>query len=293
MRHPPLQWLCPNCREPLEPILPDCSSIGCCHQHYFDYAKQGYINLLLNHEKKAKNPGDNRDMLEARRRFLNAGHYLPLLEAIRQYIGEEEQLLDLGCGEGYYIGQLAHMIPSLRAYAIDIAKIGIRQASARYKAHPISFAVASTYKIPIKESSVTTLLSVFSPFCPQEALRVLQKNGQLIRVSPAENHLKDIKNKIYATVRPHAPAKTPPGFVLHHSQRLTWSAHLSGATIAQDLIPMTPLHWQGSKESKQALALEPMSVTFDFNLEIYHQQLLATNQKAAPPLPLEPHGDRP
>jgi 23S rRNA (guanine745-N1)-methyltransferase len=43
--------------------------LGCENGHPFNIAKEGYVNLLLSHQRKSKHPGDDPDMVMARRRF--------------------------------------------------------------------------------------------------------------------------------------------------------------------------------------------------------------------------------
>lgn len=89
--------------------------------HSFDMAKSGYVNLLPANRKHAKNPGDNAVMMRARKRFLDAGHYAPLLQALEQaavrYGRAGGVLLDArmrrgilyrGCFRGARQGRAAH-----------------------------------------------------------------------------------------------------------------------------------------------------------------------------------------
>ena len=59
-------------------------SAWCCPAgHSFDIASQGYANLLPVHKKRSLDPGDSKEMVAARRRFLNAGFYQPIAAAAR------------------------------------------------------------------------------------------------------------------------------------------------------------------------------------------------------------------
>ncbi|MFC6671418.1 putative RNA methyltransferase [Marinobacterium aestuariivivens] len=66
--------LCPVCREPL---AQQARQLRCAGGHSFDQARQGYWNLLLVQRKRSKDPGDNAPMVQARRDFLDQGHYAP------------------------------------------------------------------------------------------------------------------------------------------------------------------------------------------------------------------------
>ena len=45
--------------------------VVCQQNHSFDRARQGYINLLPVQQKHSLNPGDTKEMLAARRQFLD------------------------------------------------------------------------------------------------------------------------------------------------------------------------------------------------------------------------------
>src|SRR5579863_8064140 len=94
------------------------SSLKCANGHSFDVAKEGYVNLAV-----GKMLGDTKEMLLARREFLERGYYRPLSNALNEivagYVQTQEQVagvlprftvLDAGCGEGYYLGQMRHYL---------------------------------------------------------------------------------------------------------------------------------------------------------------------------------------
>ena len=58
---------CPVCSAPL---APQGKMYDCENGHPFNIAKEGYVNLLLSHQRKSKTPGDEPEMVMARRRFL-------------------------------------------------------------------------------------------------------------------------------------------------------------------------------------------------------------------------------
>ena len=60
-------YLCPLCQNPL--LLHE-NRYQCLNNHSFDVAREGYVNLLPVQQKNSKDPGDNKDMMLARRQFL-------------------------------------------------------------------------------------------------------------------------------------------------------------------------------------------------------------------------------
>ena len=95
--------------------------------------------------KKSREPGDNLAMMQARRQFLEAGHYQPLASNILQLFSEklakDSVILDIGCGEGYYSHRLQQHVqqqvatqnsitpPIVNLYGIDISKAAIKAAA--------------------------------------------------------------------------------------------------------------------------------------------------------------------
>ena len=102
-----MNLLCPICGELLQ--LTD-KQYRCPKNHSFDVARQGYVNLLAVQQKHSLNPGDTREQVLSRREFLEAGFYAPIAETLiaeAKALGISGQILDVGCGEGYYSAQLA------------------------------------------------------------------------------------------------------------------------------------------------------------------------------------------
>ena len=108
--------LCPVCGAGLSTAG---KTLQCSKSHSFDIAREGYVNLLLRDRKSSRLLGDKREMLEARRRFLSRDFYRPLSDALNERIDHyltrtskpEEKfspvcILEVGCGEGYYLGRL-------------------------------------------------------------------------------------------------------------------------------------------------------------------------------------------
>jgi len=105
-------YRCPVCHFVLEKLE---KQYICPNKHTFDIAREGYVNLLLAHQKRTKEPGDSKAMIGSRRAFLNKGYYSTLSECLNEIIAAELldtpkgtpiNVLDAGCGEGYFVGQL-------------------------------------------------------------------------------------------------------------------------------------------------------------------------------------------
>lgn len=264
-----MTWQCPHCKQPLDV---QGNSWRCASGHSFDRAREGYINLLPVQKKRSREPGDTGEMLQARRHVLDAGHYLPLADAICAMLGaggaaeKNLSLLDIGCGEGYYSRALERCgWPAQRMIGIDIAKAGVRLAAKRQPR--VQFAVASSFDVPLADQCVDRVLRVFAPGPVAELQRVLKPGGLLLDVSPAPEHLWSLKKALYREPRPHRAPAVLEGFELVVEMRCAFALQLQGRESIADFLAMTPFAWKGHAEARAALEQkERLQLEADFLL---------------------------
>ena len=79
-----------------EPLYLEGNTWRCAARHAFDVARQGYVNLLPVQHKNSRDPGDNQAMVEARRDFLDAGHYAPVARRLAGLFSNPKLLTALG-----------------------------------------------------------------------------------------------------------------------------------------------------------------------------------------------------
>ncbi len=246
-----LQILCPHCAQPL---LREQSSLLCRQGHRFDIARQGYINLLPVQQKHSLHPGDTRQMVLARRSFLEAGYYRPIAQTLRELLQTHaptaQTVLDAGCGEGYYLRALRH-IPE--RCGIDISKEAVRFAAARDK--EALWLTATAAHLPFAQESFDCLLSMFALTVEAEFLRVLRKGGIFVEVLTGPDHLTALREIIYPQVqRKQKPLQLEkPGFLLLESRCLSFDFQLQTPEAVQSLLYMTPHLWRISSAGAQAL----------------------------------------
>ena len=271
-----MTYQCPLCHQPL---TLNQRSYQCGNHHQFDQAKEGYVNLMPVQHKRSKDPGDNKEMMQARRRFLEGSHYNSMRSAVselsrRYLVNTNHQLLDIGCGEGYYTQHIANALleqnPQAKTYGLDISKTAIRFAAKRYP--QVDFVVASSHRLPFADQSLNAIVRIYAPCKAQELQRVLDENGVIITVTPAARHLYQLKALIYPQVQLHAEtAEVIDGFELKHQEPLHYTMTLSGAE-AFDLLQMTPFAWRASDQLRHELPLTPQfECEADFMIRVYQK----------------------
>ncbi len=265
-----LIFKCPHCGLPL---TVESRSYRCDNNHTYDIAREGYVNLLLSQHKKSRHPGDSKEMIRSRQRFLNKGYYQILADAVAQSTGRSQNLLDIGCGEGYYMEILRAAIPSLHLAGIDMSKTAVRLAAKRkMNAH---LAVISAYALPFFDEVFDTAVSIFSPISPEETGRVLAENGRLIMVGPGEEHLRTLAEQIYERIVPHKGnydlLDDAAAFTLQSQQEIKQSIIVDGEDV-HDLLMMTPYYWHTKPEQQEKLAQLPqLETNIHFYINIYEK----------------------
>lgn len=270
-----MAYICPLCRQLLQ--LTD-KTWRCSNNHCFDCAKEGYVNLLPVQNKNSKDPGDNQQMMLARRQFLEAGFYQPLSDKVNQIacglIKQNCQILDIGCGEGYYSNRLFEALNQqvdAQLVGLDISKSAIKYAAKKYK--QLQFCVASAYDMPFEDHSIDLMLRIYAPSKLDEIKRVLKKEGYLITVSPAPKHHYAIKELIYEQPRLHPVSDAElDGFKLVEQLQLSWQLEMTDAAMIGHFLEMTPYAWKLTSDQKQQLMQDGLSCELDFQIEI-HQLL--------------------
>ena len=234
------EFICPVCRHRL---LRSEQSLSCNNNHSFDLAREGYVNLLTG---KALGPlvGDSSEMVRARQAFLGKGFFEPLAKSIPpSWVNQQpNSILDMGCGEGYYLRVLIQSFVTARKYGIDISKAAI---SAAAKSTPgASFAVSDINRlIPLPDGSIDAAIGVFSPRNASEFARVIRPGGDLTIVVPGQDHLAAVRNRFgLLSIQAEKAAKVEgqlADFKLREGKTLELALTLSNDDI-RNLIKMMP-----------------------------------------------------
>ena len=258
------------------PLSRSGASLRCASGHSFDIASQGYTHLLPVQQKRSRDPGDSKEMVAARRRFLDAGGYQPIAAAVSRAaladLPPQATLscLDAGCGEGYYLRQLAaaaHAGQTLALLGLDISKWAVLSAAKQDK-RP-NWVVGTNARLPVLSATLDCVLCMFGFPVYAEFARVLKPQGQLLQVDAGPDHLRELREIIYPALKPErsAEAPTPPGFVALGSDTVRYPLTLEGAGQIADLLTMTPHLYRASAEGRaKAAALTELSLTVDVRL---------------------------
>ena len=186
-------FACPICQEALDLVQ---QSLACPNRHSFDLAKFGYVNLAP--QVKASKDYD-KENFQNRQLVLENGFYDHILNALSECLSplaHPVNILDIGCGEGYYSRSLQERHPDHSFYAFDLSKESIQLAAKSDQEWKVKWFVGDLAHLPLLDQSMDLLLDIFSPANYQEFKRVLAPDGRLIKVIPTATHLQEIRQKV-------------------------------------------------------------------------------------------------
>lgn len=266
-------WICPICGRPLQGSA--LETLHCENRHSFDRAKEGYWHLLPVQGMHSKTPGDSKEMIAARRAFLQAGYYNAFGEALAELAlaqaqqGQTLHILDAGCGEGWYDRALADLAQRqgivLELAGFDIAKPAVRLAA---KALPQArYAVASSFHQPVQSGWADVVLNIFSPMAKEEFLRVMKPGAILLYAVPGPRHLFGMKQALYDTPYENSEQEIDYQGFTQIARRRVKDEITVPAEMLQNLFAMTPYYWKTPADGAARLRALPTLTTeicFDF-----------------------------
>ena len=266
-----MNFVCPKCAMPL---VEEGGSARCKCGHSFDRAKAGYYNLLLS--SVGGTHGDNREMVEARRTFLDTGAYKPLAdkvsELIKKHIGDG-LVLDIGCGEGYYTDIIERNLSEsgicASVSAFDISRDAVKYAARRNK--NLELAVASAYKMPVADGRFDCVVNMFSPLAKVEVLRALKRGGVFVMAIPGEEHLFGLKSAAYDKPYKNTVGDSEiEGFELVSREDIKYNLTLESQNEISSLFMMTPYAYRtGRAERERIFSLNRLETVVEFVVFTY------------------------
>lgn len=298
-------------------------SLRCPDGHTYDMAREGYVDLAPAGHGRSRRAGDTRAMLEARRRFLQQGHYDALAatlaamardqaaadsDAVRDRAGpggpgtetggtatartgtRPFTVLDAGCGEGHYLRRVAGELAATAScclFGVDLSREALRMA-ARALPEARFFLNDVANGITMADGSVDLLLDVFAPRNPAEFARVTAPGGALVVVIPGDGHLRELRDRlplldIHPDKRDHLTDQLTGAFRLEQARAVVNRLTMSGNDVV-DLLAMGPNAWHLDEEALEAArSLDGIEVAAEF--EVLRFRRLA---HAEPPTDLTP-----
>lgn len=222
------------------------NSLKCPNRHSYDIAKFGYVNLAPQ-TKQARDY--DKTSFQNRQVILEAGFYQHILDELQdllQALPEEQIILDVACGEGYYARKIQEKFPNKEIYAFDLSKDSIQLAAKSDQSLAVKWFVGDLAHLPVQDQSMDVLLDIFSPANYHEFQRVLKKEGLIIKVIPTENHLKEIRTKVADQLRQkdYSNQDIIQHFQKHFailSRKTVESTHALHSEEKTALLQMTPL----------------------------------------------------
>jgi 23S rRNA (guanine745-N1)-methyltransferase len=268
---------CPICGSSMH--VEALKSLVCANNHTFDFAKQGYINLMV---KQSKTKYDVQLFEERHHLIAGKGFFKPLIEAITDIVHQRNgqgsgtlSLLDAGCGEGSHLSAICDRISNgmdrpVMGAGIDIAKEGIHSAAKHYSDR--IWSVADLAQIPFKDHQFDVILNILSPSNYTEFSRLLNKDGLVVKVVPNSGYLKELREAFFIDPKKQSysnaetVARFREYFEIVDRTRVFYTQTLDHTSI-QSLVHMTPLAWSATEASMASfLAKETAEITVDLEI---------------------------
>jgi len=265
---------CPICQSSLRVV--DLKSLICTNNHTFDFAKQGYVNMMT----RPVTSHYDKKLFEARQNMIvESGLYALVHKKISEMINEYLVLsnvpaimLDAGCGEGSHLQIILDECnnDAITGIGLDVSKEGIIKAAKKYKT-PI-WLVGDLASTPLADQSSHIILNILSPANYREFKRILAPNGFVIKVVPRANYLKELRETIFTDENKNVYSNDEMVCLFKQHFHLVKQFKLSYFKVLKqeefmNLVQMSPLTWNVKKERLDALINQGSSeITVDLDI---------------------------
>lgn len=265
------RMICPICQSNLSFTN---NQVRCDHNHSFDIAKQGYINLAPNHQEAHY----NNELFAARQRIMgDAKLYTGIYDQILDLLVEQgidlnsvNNIIDLGTGEGshfhYFIDHWQNRTQQTTipmALGLDLAKDGIVSAAKHYT--NALWVVADLGQLPFTPASIDGAITILSPSNYHHLNQALSEKGWFIKVIPGPNYLRELREIVLTSENQQQDDRTSINKFKAAFNQFSQSSYRKTVTLDEkqmaDLIKMTPLMWHANdKQLERAHALTQITI---------------------------------
>ncbi|SFC42056.1 23S rRNA (guanine745-N1)-methyltransferase [Alkalibacterium subtropicum] len=250
---------CPVCERSFEKM--EGNQLVCTENHAFDLSKKGTLHFLLKPSKSEY----SREMLLARQRIAQMGFWQPMLDILYPLIEAKDGVtLDVGCGEGAHSAYLKEKGLHGPVVAFDISKEGVNLGAATYE--DIFFLVADLAQSPFQAEQFDALLNILSPSNYEEFYRLLKPGGQVIKVIPGKDYLKELRAYQPEEKRTYSNQDVKDKFTDHYSESEIHPVHykvdLTDEEVS-DFLKMTPLGWNINVSDTNTASLKQITVDME------------------------------
>jgi 23S rRNA (guanine745-N1)-methyltransferase len=267
--------ICPYCSAPLTRTD---GALHCESGHAFDIARQGYVSLLP--AAWRGDAGDTAAMVQARERFLAAGHFADISTTLadlaeRATADAPGCVVDVGAGAGNYLATVLDRTPDRVGLALDVSKYALRRAA---RLHQRVGAVACDvwHGLPVADDAAAVVLNVFAPRNATELARILHPSGRLLVVTPTAHHLHELVSELHLVeVDEQKPQRLAtqlsPCFELVDQRAVTATMPLSYEDV-EAVVAMGPSAWHTDADEigrRIRQLQEPISVTLSVTIGVY------------------------
>lgn len=265
---------CPICGTNMN--IKELKSLVCRNNHSYDFARQGYLNLLTHPVKT----NYDKNLFESRRKLMEEDlFYQPVIQSIVELILKYQEdptltILDTGCGDGAHLSNVCTTLSeknvSVTGVGIDIAKEGVLVA-AKHNLENM-WCVADLANTPLTDKNFDVILNILSPSNYKEFQRVLKDEGILIKVVPQMDYLREIREAFYGDSDKKSYSNID---IVDHFQEhfqlidrfeVNYTISLNRSAI-KAVVDMTPLTWGITEERIQSF-INQDAANITVNLDI-------------------------
>jgi 23S rRNA (guanine745-N1)-methyltransferase len=178
-----------------------------------------------------------------------------------------QSIVDSGCGTGYYLSELLARRDDWRALALDVSVDAVAMA-VRSAGGNTAGVVADVWQaLPVRDDSADVVLCVFAPRNAAEFARTLRPHGRLVVVTPAENHLVQLRESgrvigMQGDKLAHLDGALDGFFALDARRRLEYDVDLLPHEV-QSLAGMGPSGHHTPAQAPPAAERTPVTVAVD------------------------------